>query len=249
MFTSKQTLVENFGIDSEIAAFFVNRKIPEGNSYWKGRLLYISSGTGYLFIPLWFDLQFKIGIEKTTLLNEAYIQIGEAILNSAAKHEMSQLTLAQHIDNCKALVEAHIKQHALYNDLLTYFQNFSLRPYKNLGTISPALNRGDSMLFMLCVLDCDTVILDKLIAGWQALVPSFLLMDDVMDIEEDKINGEENSIIDFGTGSTGVKNALNHLAGNFEFLKRYNEKLGNTFIKALTTKKETPYLMSLLSNS
>jgi hypothetical protein len=249
MFTSKHTLVEKFGVDSEIAAFFVDRKVPDQNDYWKGRLLYVSNGTGYLFIPLWFDLQFRIGIAKDMLLNDEYVQLSEAILDSAAKHEMNKISLQEHIENCKAVVNGKVKQTELYNDLLTFFSDPLLKPYKNIGTVSSALNRGDSLLFTLCLLVTDKQTLDKLIRGWQALVPSFLLMDDVMDLEDDKKNGEENSIADFGEGSEGVRNALDYLAENFEFLKQYNLKLGNTFAKALIAKKQTPYLSSLISNS
>lgn len=249
MFTSKHTLVESFGVDSEIAAFFVDRKIPDQNDYWKGRLLYVSSGTGYLFIPLWFDLQFKLGIAKDVLLNEEYVRLSEAILGSAAKHEMNKISLQEHVENCKTLVNGKIKQKALYDDLLAFFSDPLLKPYKNIGTVSAALNRGDSLLFALCELDTDKQTLDKLIRGWQVLVPSFLLMDDVMDLAEDKKNGEENSIADFGEGSEGVRKALDYLAENFEFLKQYNLKLGNTFAKSLVAKKETPYFQSLISNS
>ncbi|MDI3320056.1 hypothetical protein [Pinibacter soli] len=249
MFTSKHTLVERFGVDKDIAAFFVDRKVPDQNDYWKGRLLYVSSGTGYLFIPLWFDLQCRIGIAKDLLLNEDYVQLTEAILGSAAKHEMNKISLQEHVENCKALVNGKIKQQELYNDLLTFFSDPLLKPYKNIGTVSSALNRGDSLLFSLCVLDTDAETITKLVRGWQALVPSFLLMDDVMDLEEDKKNGEENSIADFGVGGEGVINALDYLAENFEFLKQYNLKLGNTFAKALIAKKQTPYLASLISNS
>lgn len=249
MFTSKQTLVDGFGVDREIAAFFVDRKVPNQNDYWKGRLLYVSNGTGYLFIPLWFDLQYRIGIDKDVLLNEEVVKLSEAILDSAAKHEMNKISLEQHIENCKALVDGKIEQPTLYDDLLIFFSDHSLKPYKNIGTVSSALNRGDSLLFTLCVLDTDAETIDKLLRGWQALVPSFLLMDDVMDLEEDKKNGEENSIADFGKGSEGVINALDYLADNFEFLKTYNLRLGTTFEKALVAKKQTPYLSALISNS
>ena len=190
MFTSKQTLVEKFGVDSEIAPFFVDRKVPDQNDYWKGRLLYVSSGTGYLFIPLWFDMQFKIGIAKDVVLNEDYVRLSEAILNSAAKHEMNKISLQEHIENCKAMVNGKVKQAALYNDLLAFFSDPLLRPHKNIGTVSSALNRGDSMLFSLCVLDTSPETIAKLVRGWQALVPSFLLMDDVMDLKEDTKNGQ-----------------------------------------------------------
>ena len=123
MFTSKIHLANNLGVDPDIAAFFVDRKVPENNTYWKGRLLYVAGGTGYLFIPLWFDIQFKCGVNKTILLSEAYVFAAEEILNSAGKHENNEINFETHIDNCKALLSGKIKQPHLYSQLLAYFSD------------------------------------------------------------------------------------------------------------------------------
>lgn len=247
MFTSKQFLSAQLGIDEEIAAFFVDRKVPVDNLYWKERLLYVSHGTGYMFIPIFFDLQYKAGMDKKMLLSNEYVLLMEAILNSAAQHEFAQQDFAGHLENCNRLMNDKVKNQSLYNDLLHYFGNNNLMPHKYLGTPSKALNRADTLLFLLCSQAMEESIVKQVIKNWYALVPSFLLMDDVMDLQEDQDKGEENSIADFGEGKQGVKNAIQYLEQNFLQLKAVNQKLGTYFEASLQKKLATPYLQSLLN--
>ena len=246
MFTSKIRLIYNFGVDEEVAAFFVDRKIPQENSYWEKRLLYVANGTGYLFIPLFFDIQLKMGVNKKTLLSEDYIQLSEHILDSAARYEKNQYDFNTHIQRCKELVYTKTVQHNLFADLDHFFNQAKLIPYKYLGTTNRALNRGDSFLFLLCVLDVPETTLQEIIKGWYALTPSFLLMDDVMDLQEDKQRGEENSINEFGEGADAVKKAIEYLKNNFNILKTFNQKLGDFFEQSLEKKLRSAYLRDLL---
>src|SRR5438105_9385068 len=242
MYISKEHLQTNLGVDADIAAFFVDRKVPENNRYWKGRYLYISRGTGYMFIPLFFDIQFRCGVRKEIILNEEYVQLMEKILDSAGLHEFEQISFHEHLENCKALISNRIKNEELYKDLLEYFKNDDLMPYKNFGTTSKALNRGDTFLFTLCVLDLSKDVTNKIIEEWYALIPSFLLMDDIMDLSEDQQKNAENSIKDFGQGNTGVERAIEFLRQKFNHLKDVNNKLGEYFENSLERKLQTPYL-------
>jgi hypothetical protein len=247
MFTSKQHLHNNLGVDEHVAAFFVDRKIPEHNWYWKERLLYVSKGTGYLFIPLFFDLQLKCGLSLHSLLSEDYINVAEQILNSAAMHELEQISFKQHLGNCKNIIATKIKNPDLYRELDVYFENEQLKPYKNIGTESKALNRGDTFLFSICFLDLNKEITDKILLYWYALVPSFLLMDDIYDIQEDQKKNEENSVDDFGPGVVGIERAIAFLREKFSQLKVLNEKLGSYFENSLEKKIRTPYMQFLLN--
>jgi hypothetical protein len=249
MFTSKEHLHQNLGVDYDIAQFFVDRKVPQNNRYWKDRYLYVASGTGYLFIPLFFDLQFKCGVGREWVMNEDYIKLMEAILNSAAMYEFEEIGFQEHLANCKTIMTNRIKNNTLYNALLIYFSDEQLRPYGNLGTPSKALNRGDTLLFSLCYLDLNKEVTDKVLKSWYALVPSFLLMDDISDLQQDKEKNEENSVNDFGPGSRGVERAIEFLRDNFKLLKIYNSKLGSHFESSIERKIETPYLHSLLNNN
>jgi hypothetical protein len=246
MFTSKKFLSDEMGVDPEIAAFFVDRKVPADNWYWKDRLLYVARGTGFLFIPLFFDLKYRSGVEKRILLSEPYVGLMEAILDSAARYEREQQDFEAHLENCLVLMTGKIANRELYDDLLYYFRRGGLRPYKMLGTPSIALNRGDTFLFLLCSLSPEKTRIEEIIRDWYALVPSFLLMDDVMDLQEDKARGEENCIGDFGEGSEGVRNAIAYLHENFARLRSVNEKLGIYFEDSLQEKLETPYLQFLI---
>jgi hypothetical protein len=248
MFTSKEHLHFNLGVDMEIAAFFVDRKVPSNNMYWKNRYLYVAGGTGFLFIPLFFDLQYRMGVDKRHILDENYIQLMEDVLDSAARYEFEQISFEEHIRSCMQLMKNKIKNESLYNDLVTYFKNENLEPYKNIGTFSKALNRGDSFLFSLCFLDLPKHITDSIIEKWYALVPSFLLMDDIMDLKVDKEQQQENSISDFGEGNAGVESAIDFLRAKFAQLKSANNMLGAFFENSLERKLHSPYLQSILNS-
>ncbi len=246
MFTSKKFLTDEMGVDPEIAAFFVDRKVPADNWYWKDRLLYVARGTGFLFIPLFFDLKYRSGMDKRVLLSESYIGLMEAILDSAARYEREQQDFQAHLSACIGLMDGKIANKNFYNDLLAYFSDKDLKPYKLFGTPSKALNRGDTLLFLLCYPPMGQETISRLIRDWYALVPSFLLMDDVMDLEEDRAQGEENSIGDFGEGREGVMNAISYLQDNFAYLRSVNRLLGDYFENSLQEKLETPYLQFLM---
>jgi len=248
MFTSKEYLHLKLGVDPEIAAFFVDRKVPVNNMYWKGRYLYVASGTGYLFIPLYFDLQYRLGVSKKQLLNPLQVEICEAGLHSAAMYEHEKITFSQHIENVKLLVSPYIKNPVLFEDLSGYFSNETLRPYKYLGTFSKPLNRADTYLFTLTMLEATSVQVEKMIDQWYALVPSFLLMDDLTDLQEDNEKNEENSITDFGPGNLGVEKAIEYLRLKITYLNSVNQQLGEFLEKSLNKKLHTPYMQSILNN-
>lgn len=248
MFTSKQHLQRDLGVDADIAAFFVDRKVPEDNLYWRERLLYVAKGTGYLSIPLFYDLQYKCGVNKENLLNEESVQLMEKILNSVAIYEYERINFEEHIKNCKEIIRGKIKNLELYSQLLEYFSNEDLKPVKNLGTHSKALNRGDTFLFSLCYHGLPQNITDRILEGWYALIPSFLLMDDIMDLKQDREKKEENSINDFGQGNLGVEKAIDFLRIKFIKLKSINILLGEYFERSLERKLQTPYMQFILKN-
>jgi hypothetical protein len=189
-----------------------------------------------------------MGVDKKLILDERYVQLMEDVLGSAARYEFEQISFKEHINNCRELMKNKIKNEHLYNDLVHYFKSENLEPYKNLGTFSKALNRGDSLLFILCFLDLPHDITDSIIEKWYALVPSFLLMDDIMDLKLDKEQKQENSIDDFGKGNAGVESAIDFLRSKFAQLKSANVKLGAFFENSLEKKLHTPYLQSILNS-
>ena len=246
LYTSKQYLQNAMGVDADIAAFFVDRNVPANNLYWQNRYLYVAKGTGYLFIPLYFDLMYKAGVEKEMILDEEFVLLMENILHSAAMHEHETISLDEHVQNCITLLHNKVVNLNLYSDLTQYFGNKAV-PYNYLGTFSKALNRGDTYLFSLCSLNLPDYLTQKVVELWYVLIPSFLLMDDIMDLEEDKQKNEENSINDFGQGNVGVRNAIGFLTEKFRKLKNMNIPLGQYFERSLERKIKTPYIISLLN--
>jgi hypothetical protein len=248
MFTSKQQLTGEMGIDPALAAFFVDRKVPVNNHYWKGRLLYVARGTGYMFIPLFFDLQLRAGIESAELMTEEYVQKMEQILDFAAQFEFGILSFNDHIDKIKESVIPEIKHSWLFEELNEYFSRQPLTPLGNIGTDNPALNRGDALLYLLCLRPEPEEVIKKIITYWYLLVPSFLLMDDLMDFHEDKQKQEENSLSHYGFNAEGVQIAVKKLETNFRVLEKVNPALGLFFQRSLDKKKRSEYFQTLLNN-
>lgn len=248
MFTSKNELVESMGVDPEIAAFFVDRKIPTNNLYWKGRYLYVARGTGYLFIPLFFDLQLKAGVPRTILMNEAYVQTMEQILHIAAAYEFGEKDFATHIKEIERLVGPKLVNPSFFKELQAYFNQTKLVRKGRIGTDNAALNRGDAFLYLLATIQLPEPVLSTVLECWYQLVPSFLLLDDIMDFQEDRKNREENSLSFYGYNAEGIKKAIAIAKHNFQKLKKLNPTLYEFLEEALNKKIQTPYFQHILND-
>ena len=161
-------------------------------------------------------------------------------------YELQTITFNQHVENVKLLVSPYIKQPQLFEDLSRYFDHEELKPYKYLGTFSKALNRADSYLFTLVMLEATSLQVKRMVDAWYALVPSFLLLDDLTDLQEDIENNEENSIRDFGEGSVGVEKAIEYLRLKFSYLKSVNLQLGEYLQQSLEKRMLSPYMQLIL---
>ena len=248
MFTSKTELVESMGVDPEIAAFFVDRQPPQNNLYWKGRYLYVARGTGYLFIPLFFDLQVKAGVPSEVLLQEEYVQTMEQLLHIAAAYEFGEKEFSVHIQEIEELVTPRAVNQSLFNELHAYFNQVPLVKKGRIGTDNPALNRGDAFLYLLTTIQLPDEVLAVVLDCWYQLVPTFLLLDDIMDFQEDRNNQEENSLAFYGYNAAGIKQAIAVARQNFTALKKLNPVLCEFFENALDRKIQTPYFQHILNN-
>ncbi|HEY8397645.1 MAG TPA: hypothetical protein VIK80_06885 [Flavihumibacter sp.] len=248
MFTSKAELNEAMGVEPAIAAFFVDRKVPADNRYWKGRYLYVARGTGYLFIPLFFDLQYKAGVPLEKLLEPSYVQRMEAILHLAALYEFGEKEFLEHIIEIEKLVQPDVVNHQLMEELIAYFRQDQPVKLGRLGTDNPALNRGDALLYLLTTLDAEEAVLNRILEAWYQLVPTFLLLDDIMDFQEDRQKQEENSLALYGYSPEGVRKAIGVAEENFRGLDSINPVLGSYFRSVLDKKKQTPYFKHILND-
>jgi hypothetical protein len=91
MFISVKHLHENMGVNEKIARFFVDRKVPEDNVFWKGKLLYISRGNGFMNIPVYYDILYRIGIPMEVLLEDGRVQCMERIMHFAIQVECGHI--------------------------------------------------------------------------------------------------------------------------------------------------------------
>ncbi|HRO47749.1 hypothetical protein [Agriterribacter sp.] len=205
MFTSKDDLKLGYGVDMEIGKFLTDRKVPEGNLYWKKRLLYIVPMPGYLFIPLYMDMQFRLGLPKSELLSEQHLQLLENILHSAAKLESNAINFEEHIAECVALTRPQCKNPSFLQDLVYYFSGEKEKAAVTLGMPYQSLNRADAYLFSLCYFDFDHAVKKRLVAAWYALISYYLIVDDLEDIETDFEQQEENAVLEAGLSDQGAK--------------------------------------------
>jgi hypothetical protein len=222
MYVSVRNLQENRGVDPEIARFFVDRKVPPGNLFWKNRLLYVNRGNGYLSIPIYYDLLFRIGLPKSKLLEESQICLMEGIMHEAIRAEYGEIGFKEQIDRIQDLLQGKILNPVFYGELTDYLAQPVLGPRHRLGLAVPALNRADSFLFILCNLPMTEEQTTKAIRYWYALHGSFLLMDDIADYGQDKKNKEENALIELGDGAIGSARAFDLLREQMNVLREIN---------------------------
>ena len=228
MFISVKHLHENMGVNEKIARFFVDRKVPEDNVFWKGKLLYISRGNGFMNIPVYYDILYRIGIPMEVLLEDGRVQCMERIMHFAIQVECGQISFSEQLDKISDLMQNEIQDHGFYHELMNYLRQEKLRPLGRLGIKPPALARADVFLFVLCNLPFSEDQLHSALKFWYALHPTYLLMDDIHDYKKDKENNEENAVVELGDGSRGFDTAFEIIEKNILELGKINPHLANT---------------------
>lgn len=227
MFTSKDELKLSYGIDMEIGKFFVDRKIPSDNLYWKNRFLYITPMPGYLFIPLYTDLQFRLGLPRHELLTDRYASFMERIMHSIAKQEFSGLTMEQHINECVEITKEVSKNDLLLKELIAYFSGDRIQGGISFGTSLRALNRVDSYLFTLCYFNFDNELKKKLIDAWHACMTFYLIADDLDDIQKDFEENEDNTILEAGLNENGARLVESFMQESYDVMNGLNPVFAN----------------------
>lgn len=229
MFLTKDDLKLAYGVDLTIGKSYVDRAVPEENLYWKGRSIYVPGASGYIFMPIYADLLKRSGADLTFLLSDIYFNINEQILHSAALLEHNKLNWRTHIEQAIAVVTPHVQRKQLFEELSQYLQ--SEKPIKRTGsrwgTCFASLNRADSYLLSLVCIPGENFNEDKAIAAWYGMITYFLLMDDLADIKDDLLQGEENAILDAGLNDEGVKKILEMMESGISILSTINPVLAN----------------------
>jgi len=213
------------GVNKTIGRFFVDRKLPENNSFWKGRLLYIGFGNGYVSIPVFYDILYRLGLPLEILLDEQHIQLMERLMHFAILHEKNEISVEEELKCIRALLKNRIRDKVQYDLLNRYMDQPVLRPLGPFGLVHPSLNRADAFLYVLCDLPLSDEQWKLAIRYWYALHPSYLIMDDIRDYGQDKEEGAENVVIDLGDGSVGFERTFGMLRKNSDTMKEINPLL------------------------
>lgn len=225
MFISVNQLERQMGVHKSIGRFFVDRKPPENNSFWKNKLLYVGMGNGYVSIPVFYDILYRLGIPIEDLLNEEHILFMEQLMHFAILMERNEISYVEELNSIRGLLRGRIRNQDMYKALDQYLDQQGLKPMGRFGLIHPSLNRADVFLYTLCDLPLSERQWEQAVRYWYALHPSYLIMDDVRDYAMDQENGEENVVTDLGGGAPGFEKALAMLRDNSAILQEINPLL------------------------
>jgi len=225
---TKRKLADEYGIDYDIATFFADRTPPDNNHFWKGKYVYLPNSLGYTIIPFLFDLQYKLGVERSILLDEKHIRLMEDGFDLMAKYEIKQISYEDFIGACKVLYAPTVANSIFFNDLLLHLNNEKTLQY-TLGTSVKALDRADAFFFTLCDIPVEEQLLQRIIQAWSCVKVNALILDDISDLESDKINGEENSIIELGGTEVALDKIQSMFKENVLSLAGINNKLARYF--------------------
>lgn len=225
MFISVEHFEQSMGVHKAIGRFFVDRKPPEKNSFWKGKLLYIGLGNGYVAIPVYYDILYRIGLPMETLLDENHIQFMEQLMHFAILQEKNAITIEDELKEIRALLNGRVQDAAYYETISCYLNQPVLKPLGPFGLPYTSLNRADAFLYILCDLPLNKNQWEQAIRYWYVLHPTYLIIDDIRDYAKDKEGGEENLILDLGDGSSGFEKTFEMFRKNCEILGELNPAL------------------------
>jgi hypothetical protein len=223
MFISASQLNREMGVDMTLARYFVDRPVPQNNSFWKDKLLYIGFGNGYVSIPVYYDLLFRTGLPLDQLLSAEHVLFMERLMHYAIQQERGGITIKEELESIRDLLKGRIKNRSRYDELNSYLDQPVLRPLGVFGLEWPALNRADVFLYVLCDLPLTERQWDQATRYWYALHPTYLILDDLRDYEKDRETGEDNVVLEWG--KAGFQRALDMIRNNCGILKEVNPLL------------------------
>ena len=150
VYISVNQLEREMGVDKKIARFFVDRRVPDNNSFWKDRLLYIGFGNGYVSIPVYYDLLHRIGLGRDILLEESHVGFMESLMHYAILQERNEISVPEEMTAIRGLLEKRVSHDGYFQMLNQYLDQPRLSPLGPFGLDFPSLNRADAFLYVLC---------------------------------------------------------------------------------------------------
>lgn len=226
MVVTAHMLHHDMGVDEEIANYFANqRPVPQQNLFWKGKHIYLSAGFGTLTIPLVYDLQLKMGVDKADLLHDAHVSLMEAGFDLLSRYESGFIDLSAFLHACKLLLSDKIKQQHIVEDLFSFFSG-NMPAYFAFDRHHVSLARSDMFLFTLADLNVSDEWVTAFLPYWYAVARPILIMDDFVDLEDDRLSGEkENVIIELGNNREAIYKAFELGMDDLHRLATINAKL------------------------
>jgi hypothetical protein len=169
------------------AILLCKRSVPKNNEYWKSRSSYLSKSPGYLFIPILLDLFLKSKSNQS--ISEEHIQLIEQILHHAAIQERTESGYTQlHID-CQNVLQSI----GVSNDEIKRTESLVDRPFSLFPSKYKSIQRANVFLYSAALFPNDY---DLIFSHWESVMPLFLFLDDLTDLQDDIANKSENCLLD-----------------------------------------------------
>jgi hypothetical protein len=246
MVVTSRMLQDRMGIDSEIADYFANeRPVPQNNLFWKNKRIYVSGGFGYLSIPLVSDLIYKLGVSKEAILNDSHVSLLEQGFDMSSRYESNQITFEQFILNSKKLLQEKVKQVNFASDLFNFLQG-KPTTFFMFETPIKALTRSDGYLFTIIDLEVTDEWVKQFLPYWYSVIRPVLLLDDFKDLVQDRVEKEENAIIQLGNDKNAILSAYEFGMKDISVLSSVNVKLANYMKEMLKGALSFPHILKEL---
>jgi hypothetical protein len=236
----EQILTEQLGLEASIASLFAGRALPGNNEYWSNRREYVSLSTGYIFIPVFFDLLAKRGLPTSTILSEDLLLVMEDILQSAGRMEYGRITSSQHIADCRqTLIHAGVGE----GQIMRAEEQLIQRPFTVIPQRFTALKRANTFLYTFAGRRID---FELVFNSWEMILPLLLILDDFTDLAEDQASGEENCLLDGGNVADNFFELVGYCNQLLIELNLYNPALAN-YLRGLKNEATAMNMLSIFT--
>jgi hypothetical protein len=169
---------------------------------------------------------YKKGISLGELLHDEHVTLMEEGFDRLKKFENQLIGFESFIASCAELLQGKIRQQDLAGDLFSIFSGKEASVFQ-FEKKHKALARSDFFLFTLVDLELTNQWVHDFLPYWYALARPILLLDDFRDLEEDRTNGEENTIIEMGDDKNAIEEAYALGMADLKILSEVNEPLAN----------------------
>lgn len=171
----------------------LEREVPTNNLYWKGKTTYLNSEIKYLSIPFWLEICFRsLPTAREEVLTETFFQVMEQILHYSEEEERAYITYERCLHKCCTIPQ--IKERLDSNPVLHKEMLALIHGYPNYK----ALRRGNFVLLFALMFSEERAVVMKLAYLLSDLMTCGCILDDLRDIKEDRLQQEDNLILEIG---------------------------------------------------